>query len=65
VAICIDEAKNLGIKKVFALTFVPQFFKKLRFREIEMKELPHKVWSDCINCIYFPDCKETAVTKVL
>jgi amino-acid N-acetyltransferase len=65
VARCIEEAKNLGIKKVFALTFVPQFFKKLRFREIEMKELPHKVWSDCINCIYFPDCKETAVTKVL
>jgi amino-acid N-acetyltransferase len=23
--------------------------------------LPHKVWSDCINCSKFPDCNEEAL----
>lgn len=58
---CLEEAENLGIKKVFALTFVPKFFKKLKFKEINMKVLPHKIWSDCVDCVYFPDCKEKAV----
>ncbi|MCK9615151.1 MAG: N-acetyltransferase [Candidatus Omnitrophica bacterium] len=58
---CATEAKSIGIKNVFALTFVPQFFKKLGFREIDRKNLPHKIWSDCVNCIYFPDCQEKAV----
>lgn len=61
VAKCIEEAKELGIKKVFALTFVGNFFKKLGFRKISMKELPHKIWSDCVNCVYFPNCKEEAL----
>jgi len=61
VASCIKEAKSIGIKNVFALTFVPQFFKKLGFREIDRKNLPHKIWSDCVDCIYFPDCQEKAV----
>jgi amino-acid N-acetyltransferase len=58
---CIEEAKSLGIRKVFALTFVPKFFKKIGFKEINMKKLPHKIWSDCVNCVCFPDCKEKAV----
>ncbi|HOL22982.1 MAG TPA: GNAT family N-acetyltransferase, partial [bacterium] len=28
-------------------------------------QLPHKVWSDCINCPKFPRCDETAMLKVL
>lgn len=58
---CIEETKSLGIKQVFALTFVPGFFKKLGFKKISRKNLPHKIWSDCVNCIYFPDCKEQAM----
>lgn len=58
---CLNEAKKIGIKNVFALTFVPHFFKTLGFCEIDRKELPHKIWSDCVNCIYFPDCHEQAV----
>ena len=60
---CLKEAKLLGLKKVFALTFVPGFFEKLGFVPIDRNKLPHKIWSDCINCIYFPDCKEKAVMK--
>ena len=62
---CVEEAKSLGLKKVFALTFVPQFFKKVGFCKIEMKELPHKIWSDCVNCVYFPNCRETAVIRTI
>ncbi len=57
---CIDEAKTLGTKKVFALTFVGNFFKKMGFKKINKNKLPHKIWSDCVNCIYFPECKEEA-----
>lgn len=58
---CLAEAETLGISKVFTLTYQPGFFKKLGFREIDKNELPHKVWSDCINCPKFPDCNETAL----
>lgn len=58
---CLEEAQDLGIKNVFALTFIPQFFKKIGFNEVEKQKLPHKIWSDCLNCIYFPDCREEAV----
>lgn len=59
----LEEAKLLGIKKVFILTFIPEYFKKLGFKAISMKKLPHKVWSDCIDCVYFPNCKEEALIK--
>ncbi|MDD5195524.1 MAG: N-acetyltransferase [Candidatus Omnitrophica bacterium] len=58
---CLAEAKPLGIKNVFALTFASSFFKKLKFTPVDRKELPHKIWSDCVNCVYFPDCREEAV----
>lgn len=58
---CLIEAKELGLKKVFALTFVPEFFQKLRFKLISTRKLPHKIWNECVNCLCFPDCKEQAV----
>lgn len=58
---CIDEAKTLEISNIFALTYKPDFFKKLGFEIIEKNELPHKVWADCINCPKFPDCDEIAM----
>ncbi len=58
---CIEEAVNLKVKSVFALTFVPSFFKKCGFRKINKSKLPQKIWSDCINCVYFPHCKEEAL----
>jgi len=63
IASCIEEAKNLGIKKVFVLTFIPDFFKKLEFVEVDKKEFPHKIWAECCNCPKFPDCKEVALVK--
>ena len=58
---CIDEAKVFGLSRVFALTYQLDFFKKMGFREIDKSELPHKIWSECIHCVKFPDCGEVAV----
>lgn len=62
---CLSEAKEVGIEKVFALTFSPDFFYKCDFLYIDKRDLPHKIWADCIDCPYFPDCKEVAVVKAI
>jgi amino-acid N-acetyltransferase len=62
---CLKDAKKLKVKKVFALTYVPDFFEKFGFELIDKKELPHKIWSECIKCMYFPNCKEIALMKEL
>lgn len=58
---CIEEARTLGLKKVFALTYKPGFFQKLDFRIVNKEILPHKIWGDCIRCIKFPNCDEIAM----
>ncbi len=57
----LDDAKKLKVRRVFALTYEPLFFEKLGFKKIEHAELPHKIWSECIKCIKFPDCAENAL----
>ncbi len=58
---CISEAIVLGIDRVFALTYKPEFFKKLGFHVVDKAELPQKIWSDCLKCSKFPDCDEVAL----
>jgi amino-acid N-acetyltransferase len=58
---CLADAESLGLRKVFTLTYIPDFFLKLGFKVIEKSELPHKVWSDCLKCPKFPDCDEIAM----
>ncbi len=60
---CFEEAVFLGIKKVFALTFKPKFFIKHGFKQVKRESLPHKIWSECINCPLFPDCNEVPMIK--
>ena len=62
---CLREAGDLGVKKVFALTYRPEFFKKMGFREIDKSKLPQKIWGDCLKCHKFPDCDENAVIITL
>lgn len=58
---CLDEAVALGLDKVFTLTYVPEFFIKRGFYEVDKSCLPHKIWADCLKCPKFPDCDETAL----
>jgi amino-acid N-acetyltransferase len=58
---CISEAIVLGIDRVFALTYKPEFFEKLGFHIVDKAELPQKIWTDCLKCSKFPDCDEVAL----
>ena len=58
---CISEAIVLGIARVFALTYKPEFFEKLGFHIVDKAELPQKIWTDCLKCSKFPDCDEVAL----
>ena len=59
----LKEAKSIGVKEdVLVLTYLPQFFEKLGFNEINKELIPeHKIWADCIKCIHFPICNEVAL----
>jgi len=59
----LQEAKSLQVQEdVLVLTYLPEFFKKLGFKEIEKENIPeHKIWADCIKCIHFPICNEVAL----
>jgi amino-acid N-acetyltransferase len=63
---CIEEALNLGLAEVLALTYRREFFENLGFAEISKESLPeHKIWADCIKCKHFPVCNEIALIKRL
>ena len=58
---CVEEAKLLGLSTVFALTYSPDFFGKLGFRQADVMSLPRKVWNECYRCPKFPGCNEIAM----
>jgi amino-acid N-acetyltransferase len=60
---CIDEAKQLNIPKIFLLTYQDVFFSKCGFIAVDKKELPQKIWSDCVRCPKFPECDEIAMIR--
>ncbi|MBV9083041.1 MAG: N-acetyltransferase [Acidobacteriaceae bacterium] len=59
------EARENDLESIFAFTYVPGFFRKLGFSEVERGELPLKVWKDCLRCPKFQNCDEIAVVKRL
>ena len=62
---CLQDAKSLGLTRVFTLTYVPDFFAKIGFIVVEKSALPHKIWADCLKCPKFPDCDEIAMVLEL
>src|SRR3989338_7294855 len=62
---CLDEAKELDVKKIFTLTYVPEYFQKMGFIRVNKSYLPRKVWGECISCVKFPDCSEVPMIKEL
>jgi len=66
VTFALEEARELGLKEVLALTYVPDFFRKLGFEEIAKESIPEqKIWTDCIKCIHFPVCNEISLIYTL
>lgn len=58
---CLEEARDIGLRTVFALTSRPGFFEKLGFRQADVMTLPRKVWNECYRCPKFPNCDEIAM----
>ncbi|MDQ6676210.1 MAG: N-acetyltransferase [Acidobacteriota bacterium] len=61
----INEALEYSLNAIFAFTYVPQFFAKAGFAEVERGELPLKAWKDCLRCPKFQCCDEVAVLRIL
>jgi amino-acid N-acetyltransferase len=59
------EAFDFGLEILFAFTYVPGFFAKVGYREVDRAELPVKAWKDCLRCPKFQACDEIAVLKPL
>ncbi len=59
----LDEARELGIPMIFALTLQVGFFSHLGFREVPKIHLPHKIWQDCKTCFKQERCDEIAMVR--
>lgn len=65
VRLALEEARQMGLPRVFLLTYKPDFFEKLKFKRVDKNTLPQKVWTECVNCPKFPDCGEVAMVQDL
>jgi amino-acid N-acetyltransferase len=61
----VEEALLHELGGVFAFTYVPEFFRKVGFHDVERGVLPLKAWKDCLRCPKFQCCDEIAVVRVL
>ncbi|HEY8346655.1 MAG TPA: N-acetyltransferase [Symbiobacteriaceae bacterium] len=61
----LEEARSMGLKRVFALTYQQAFFEKCGFKVIEKEKLPQKVYSECVYCDKFHACDEIAMIRLL
>ncbi|MEW6266108.1 MAG: N-acetyltransferase [Thermodesulfobacteriota bacterium] len=64
-AACEEDARRLGLNRLFVLTYIPDYFKKLGFGLTEKNRFPQKIWADCLKCVNFPECGEIAMEKNL
>ncbi len=61
VARLVEEARELGITTLFALTRAVPFFQKMGFHVTERERFPRKIWKDCVKCPVFTTCDEVTV----
>ncbi len=59
----LEESGQMGVSKVFVLTYRPELFQRLGFALMDKSLLPHKIWADCIRCTKFPECDEIALVR--
>ncbi len=61
----IAAARDLGLERVFCLTYQVDFFTKLGFTRVDRSRLPDKVWGECVRCHRFLDCDEVAMWRTV
>jgi amino-acid N-acetyltransferase len=57
----VSDGRQLGVRQILAFAFKPEAYVGLGFTEVAKETLPQIAWRECMNCVYFPDCKESAV----
>ncbi len=60
-AAAVEDARRLGLKRLFALTYETEFFSRIGFRKVQRGTLPEKVWRECIACPKADNCDEIAM----
>ena len=63
VVACLAQAKQLGLERLFCLTYQVDFFTKVGFTRVDRSRLPEKVWGECVRCHRFLDCDEVAMWR--
>ena len=58
----LDDARELGLGRVIALTREVAFFARVGFSLAKRESMPRKVWTDCVRCPKRHACDEVAVT---
>jgi amino-acid N-acetyltransferase len=58
---CVEEARRLGLRRVFALTLVPEFFERCGFTLVSLGRLPEKSAAECPICPKRHRCDEQAL----
>ena len=62
---CVDEAEELGIRRLMSLTYEQKFFERCGFSVVDRQTLPLKVWSDCVRCAKRQACDEIAMIRIM
>jgi amino-acid N-acetyltransferase len=61
----IEEARQLGIRRLYTFTLTEDFFRALGFRRQNRSELPPKVWGECSRCPKYFRCDEIGMVSEL
>ena len=68
VGCAIERIRPLDPAQIIALTFTPEFFRRLGFLEVPKETMMHKIYSGCINCTKYDSpftCPEVAMALSL
>jgi len=60
-AAAIEDARRMGVKRLFTLTYEQGFFQRQGFEVIDRHDLPEKVWRECMACPKADACDEIAM----
>lgn len=61
----VEEGRQIGLKRIFALTYQQGFFEKCGFGVVQKETLPQKVFKECVYCDKFHCCDEIAMIRLL
>ena len=60
-AAAIEDARRMGVERLFTLTYEQGFFQRQGFEVIDRHTLPEKVWRECLACPKADACDEIAM----